>query len=261
MKILITGGIGDFIATESHLSREFKKEIEVISLGCFHNLEIKKIIEGCKDSYPNLKEVKFFFSDFINDPIKKVPVPAGTLEQKIEEQEKEGFLNFSMTSSFEKIIAKKTAFNGSCLFENTLADVSAFSLPRDYYVIFPYSLKALFQRQYNEKDWAETLKILDYKKKKGVVITQCELPIPANQNLIILKNQTTISEAIEITKSSQGFIGVDTFAATIAAQMQIYLKVRSTNEKTYEWKKYIYFAPRKNFSFLNRKIMCPKLMI
>lgn len=261
MKAIMTGGIGDFIAIESHIPRRLKKEIEVISLGCFHNSEIKEILEACGGSYPNLKKVDFFFSDFVNDPHTGLPVPGGNLEEEIGKLEKRGFLNLSMTSSFEKIMKKEMLFSGSCIFDNKLADVDRFNLPRGYCVIFPYSLKAMPQRQYDERDWRETLRMLSCEGKKGVVITQSVAEIPKSDDLIVLRNATSISDAVEIIKKSQGFIGIDTFAATIAAQMPIRMAVKSTNEKTHTWKKHIYFAPRKNFSFLGRKINNPRPMI
>lgn len=264
MKVLITGGIGDFIATESHWQQKFRDQITHITLGCLHNKEIQNLLLLCKPSFPNLEYVDFFYNEF-PPPSKvheKMPNITNILINKIRELTAQGILDYSLTNSFERICTERETYVGSSLLKNQLCSIEEFNLPDRYYFICPHSLKARSERQFCDKDWRTTLTLLKYNNVAGVVVTQDVLAVPYDDNLIVLRNKTTIAEACEMIKKAKGFIGIDSFSATLAAQLDLetYL-VKSVNSRTYAWKKNIYFAPHKTFNFLNRNISLPRYML
>lgn len=219
----------------------------------------------CKPSFPKLEYVDFFYDEF--PPSKKIheqmPNITAILIEKIRELTSQGILDYSLTNSFERICSEREAYTGSSLIKNKLCSIDKFDLPDRYYFICPHSLKARIERQFNDKDWNSTLALLKVNNAKGVVVTQDVLAVPYDESIITLRNKTTIAEACEILKKAQGFIGIDSFSATLAAQLDLetYL-VKSINPRTYAWKKDIYFAPRKNFRhFLNKSISLPRYML
>lgn len=249
MKIYITGGIGDFIAIESRWDQSFRNDITEIYLGCFHSQEIECLLRKC--SLPNLSRIVYFYTDFpaANNISGNIDLVNRKLNKAILRLDTD-IMDQSVTSLFNN----QPKFVGTSLLYSSLADISRFGL-NDYCYICPYSFKASKQRQFNQKDWHNVLKILEYKNITGVVVTQHDDYIPKHDNIKLIDN-VTINEACELVKLAKGYIGIDSFAATLAAQLTLNIfLVKSINESTHVWKKHIYFAPHKDFDrFLSYKI-------
>lgn len=234
-------------------------------MGCLHNKEIKQLLQLCQPSFPKLKYIDFFFSDFpaASEVHQKMPQVSIILLRKLKNLISKGIDDYSMTNSFKLIMGGSQTYCGSSLLQNKLCDIDHFSLPFKYCFICPHSLKAVPERQFNRIDWRSTISVLEKSNCMGVVVTQDVLKVPEHPLLKVLRNKTSIAEACEILKAACGFIGIDSFSATLAAQLELEIFiVKSINPRTYAWKKNIYFAPRQNFAhFLNTKIDLPRWML
>lgn len=259
--ILITGGIGDFMALESFITQEQRVMLEGIFYATRAAEPIQTLMQSVSN-YPNLRNHIVLWKDFSHFfAFNNKEEVLGSLSKGGADVTARGRRNrwlqilshtndYSIQRKFHLTTLKP--FVGSSFLSNKLTDASRFGL-KDYYVICPYSKdKRNTQRDFKRKDWQATISLLKLFNAKGVVLNQGEDNVPPNPSIINLSNQTNICESIEILKNSKGYIGIDSCLSVLASQLfsPPHLMIKSVNTHCYNHK-HIYYAPKTSFEFLN----------
>lgn len=253
MKIVITGGIGDAIAIESLMTDAEREQIETIYYAT-------RAVTGCKQlftkipSFPRLQNQITVWNDFSKhfafyDAL-QMTRRIGTHGKHYLPIIKE--VKEAKDFSISKIFNEKRSYTYSSFIRFELANTN-FNLPKEYVCVCPYTISDQRdkKRDFNEKDWETTTKILKEMDLPGVVINQGESYIP--DNYINLANKTTIREAIEVVKASKGYIGIDSCLSVIAAKVCDLKIIKSCNDHCYRWA-HVYFAPNLTWPFLKKEI-------
>lgn len=254
-KILITGGVGDFLAIDSFLSCNQKRNIEKIILATRASNEIKSLFDVKNTYYSKLKKIQILKYNFLDNPafnckeMAKEFIPMnGSFWNNI--------YDGSISNMFKLIRSKDLKFHKSS-FLNLNINIKKFKLPERFLLILPFSKNKVNEnRDFNDDDWENLESYLINNKKKGVCIGMENKKIPQIKNLINLINQTTMLESIEILKKSTGYIGIDSWISVLAPKSlnrkNIYIKTISNHCFRFSS---IYFKPfvTKNFIFSNLK--------
>lgn len=255
--IFLTGGIGDIFAVESFLTDAERNRISCIYYATNKRKYIEQLFRcvSDKDHYPVLKNHCILWDDFSNfwcfysmeDYLKKT-------------KSKKNMFNYckdlSILRVFNDVKAKTVKYNSSTFLNKKLTDISHLNLPQEYVTILPYSTdKRCLNRDFNDSDWSNIVKILKKNNKKGVVINQGEDKVFKNDFLINLSNMLTILEAVEVLKNSIGYLGIDSWLSVLAAKLfdNSNLQIKSTNNHCYE-NAYCYYAPKTDFDFIVNNI-------
>jgi hypothetical protein len=281
VNIFISGGIGDFIALESHFSDEMRSELKTVYLASRANKEIAELINAV---YPNVK-CEIVWSDFTKFPcffsIDDFKLAGGSISDDVEDWSIMAKFNLGeitrmsipgqspleILHEFQRKNKLLSEYNGSSFLKNRLCNLpekldcyndfirrwsnrSRDTLLNDYVVIFPYTGTPTTSagRNFNDIDW----KYVKTVNKKAIVLGNLfNQPIPP----LAFNVKTTIPESIEILKGASGYIGIDSFLSVLAAKLFEYpnLKVKSINPHCYN-AKHIYYAPQTNFEFLKESI-------
>lgn len=233
-KILITAGLGDFIAIETWLTEEEKEAVDTILWATRAECVIKQSID-LNLIFPNLKHQitlhenwcssEEWEGDFSNGrPFcivgkQQLPVIGVNVAQygiTLEE-----ILDYSVTNTLISIDENKTIMGNSTYIQNKLASIDRFDLPVCYIVIHPYSSNALTpDRDISEEEWQVIVNYLELNQLTGVVLGtgKGNVEVPSHALLINLINKTTIAEAIELAKQCYGFIGSASALSVIASK-------------------------------------------
>ena len=260
--IIVTGGIGDFIAIDQFFGYSFKKNIIFLTK---QSLILKKLLQtyNSKNKYFALyfnfeiiKKPGFYYSNelYTHFPIFK------KLNIKI--------INISdIFPILSKKLIADALFSKHCfLFETISLDVKdKFNLPDKYIVISPYTEdnriscihckkshskidKCTLTRNFVDIDYINTIKFLNENNLAGVMLSKVFIEISnsidINNNIINLSSKTTLVESIEILKNSSGYIGIDSFLSVIASKLdnctKKYVKCNNTHARNF---KHIYWYP------------------
>lgn len=75
-------------------------------------------------------------------------------------------------------------------------------------------------RALDKGDWREVLKLLHERRVKGCVLNTSDAePPPDDPSIINLIGQTTVAQSIELLKRADGYVGIDSWMSTLAAQL------------------------------------------
>lgn len=252
--IFLSGGIGDIIALESFFSDDQRQKLKTICYGTNKQIIAQKLFESLPN-YSSLKNHLIVWNDFSSfwcflhkhECIQKL----STIPPELQEAE-----DFGIVPKFPEINGGRLIYNGSSFLKHKICDISNFCTPPNYVCICPYSTdKRGGGRDFDDQDWAATLYYLIKNKIMGVILNTGNDYIPDNSAIVNLSNKTTINQAIEILKKSRGYIGIDSCISVLATKIFDYpdLMIKSKNQHLYS-NKHIYYAPKKNFNFLNNNI-------
>jgi hypothetical protein len=246
---LFTCGIGDFIAIDSFLPPETRRNLRTIFYATRAESGIRSIIEAHPD-YQSVERHVTAWSNF--DEVfcfhKKCELESKLADPGI----LAGVHDFSIVVIFDLIDFGRLKYCGCNLLTRSLTRVSA-SLPREYFVICPYSPNdRRFPRDFTQQDWQDTLGILESRGCHGVVLNVGDDHVPRHPLLVDLSNKTSLLESIEILKSAIGYIGIDSSLSVVAAKLfgPENLRIKSRNPHCYRFA-HFYFAPHTDFPFLN----------
>jgi hypothetical protein len=256
----ITGGIGDVIAVESFLPDFHRQNLKTIFYATNKRIYIEEIF-NCLKSFPNLKEHISVWDDFssfwcfysIEDYFKKVKENEKILKVK-------NALDLSISKVFQSVKNGIFKYNNSSFLKEELIKINKFNLPKDFVIILPYSTdKRVENRDFNNEDWNNIIKTLNKFQINGVVINSKKEFVPNNNYIIDLSEKTNLLEAIEILKISKGYFGIDSWLSVLAAKLfeNTNLQIKSNNLNCYN-NSFFYYAPKKNFDFMLKKIIIPE---
>jgi hypothetical protein len=255
--VFISGGIGDVFAVESFLTNDQKENINTIYYATNKCNFIIDLFNCLKYSYPNLKHHISLWDDFSNfwafysltDYLTKSIKDKNNLDLKKSQ-------DLSILTIFDNIKNGKIHYNESSFLKEKLTNIDHLLFDEDYFIILPYSTdKRMPERDFNNKDWSETINILEKNKVKGAVINNGLDHIPKHSNIINLSNKTKTCEAIELLKKAKGFIGIDSWLSVLAAKLfsESSLQIKSQNKHCYDNAAF-YYAPHKKFKFIVENI-------
>ena len=247
-KLLITGGLGDFLAVDSFFSKEQKSKIKKIILASRAANYIKTLFNEKNHYYKNLKKVQILDYNFHKQP---------SFHGKEEAREKikmsksfwENVYDGSISNIFKIIRAKKFRYQESSFLDYNIS-IKKFNLPSNYILILPFSTNQVNDfRNFDDDDWKFIESYLRFNNKIGVCVGTENKKIPDNKYLINLIKQTSTLESIEILKKSNGYIGIDSWISVLAPKLfnknNVYIK--SNSKHCYRFSS-IYFKPFKNNS-------------
>lgn len=250
--ILFTGGVGDVLALEPFIPVEQKEQIKRIYCATRSFPLIKQIFE--KLDFPSLKEVVPIWTDFseIFAFYSKVEV-----ERYVPMLPKDwnNTIDWSILHKFEEINAGMFTYGESSVLSKQLCPLKM-ELPSRFVVICPASTNHpnMLERNFTDANWKMVINFIEKNQFIGVVLNTEEVPVPKHLKIVNLTNRTNILESIEILKKSKGYLGIDSCLSVVAARLfKKNLYVKSSNEHLHSWK-HIYYAPRKDFQFINKVI-------
>lgn len=247
--VLITGGIGDFLAIEPFVF-SCDKDIKKVFMATRGITEITELI---RKGYPEIevknllpvfpKNFYCFFSlehTFSYMKEKKIYMPADFSRAT----------DFSISRIFPKIQKDYLKFTKSRYLDKTYADIGKYNLPAEY-----VSLVTATTRDAGHAGRGRNLNTAEIdliRKKIGcpLVCVYCECQNPHPE--IIHVKKCSMFESLEILKKSKGYIGVDSWLSVIAGWLfpSTAIAVKCINEHGYNNKKcYWPLLPSQNFLY------------
>lgn len=211
-KILITGGLGDFLALESRWSADFRASLEAFYYATRAEPLIRQVVAALQlaGEFPHLVHQQTLWNNFSHFRcFHSAEEVAGHCRLPDELDD------WSIGQRFPSA----APFVGSTALRHVLADVSRFALPTGYVVLAPYSGNVdAAPRDFTAADWDWGLAFLARRRLTGVVLQVAGPGVPRNGRLVDLSDRTTILESIEIVKGAAAFVGCASSLSVIAAQ-------------------------------------------
>jgi hypothetical protein len=272
LDILITGGLGDFLALESHMPRERIRTIyyatraeplirQLVAAGGFPALEREVSVYSDFGDWWDASKV-FGFVDkaaverAIGTRMNADPAdPRGSAQSafiSVQLPTASPAEDWSIVPTFPRMIRGELPFRGSWYLQNQIADIAHLGLPEEYIVVQAYSPNdGRLPRDFSDLDWQWLLSRLDRAGQTAVVLGKGGGPVPEHPRILNLTDRTTVPESLEILKGAYGYIGIDSWLATPAAQLfdASRLLIRTRNLHLLLCRA-CYFAPHKEFDFL-----------
>jgi hypothetical protein len=239
--VLITGGIGDFLAIEPFFFAK-DQEIKTVFLATRGHFEIAKLIlKRYKEiSIKNLLPI--FPKDLYCFTTKSQLLQYMKSRNIFYPAEFEKSQDYSIFRMFPQIHNDTAKLSTSRYMEETLCELKEFNLPANYVALVGNSLRdtrtAATGRNFTNEEYENCLKCI--RMPIICVYCQCANPHPAIMHL----KETNILQSIEIVKQSKGYVGIDSWLSVIAGQCLPAEKVKIkcinqngiTNKKCY-WPK------------------------
>jgi ADP-heptose:LPS heptosyltransferase len=246
--ILITGGIGDFLALESHMSVFEKNSLTRIYLATRANSIIKNLIEmiGIKaevlEIFADYDNVTFYQKSEVSLYLKKIGCPYPSDWSQVED--------WSILVKFPEIQDGMHPFNGTSIFDA----VPAVPVTNEYVVICPMT-ETDVDRKLDQQDWKEITRHLENRNLEGVVVAGKNVECPEHPLLTNISGKTSMLESIACLKGASGYFGIDSFMSILAAQRFdiTTMRVKSINEHLYRHRD-IYYAPHRDGAFVSSQI-------
>lgn len=250
--LLTLVGLGDFIAFEAFISDQERSKVGEI----YFATPAQSIIEPFVDAaFPNLQKKIVLFNDW---------TPGCIIDDKstlLEWNDKEGLgLDKDLISQLIDLnvrfmfwsVSNGRPYTGSRFLSRRLADISHFSLPEHFGIIQPYTPsyeeKRREHRDFDERDWASVLRFLEKMNEHAVVINRSDDPIPEHPLIHNLNQQTTITEAAEICKHGNFYIGIDSWVPALMSKFLIPQRmIIKTFNLVYKNNIKFFCAPHKEF--------------
>jgi hypothetical protein len=234
MDVLVTGGIGDWIALDAFLSSYDRASIKKVYYATRAANAIKDLLTD--NPYYGLVEhavIQDTFQPGRNCFFSKAEVLKANPHCR---HLTDAVVDLSIMERFRFC----HEYHGSSLIEWQLADVSRFNLPEVYCVVCPSSTNdAAFHsaRNFDHEDWQTVQKYCDI----PVVVLNLE-PIEGIHLATNLSGQTSLREAMEIVKGAAAYIGVDSCLCVLASKLVMPLFIKTSKQHFLDWK-HVYLAP------------------
>lgn len=261
MKVLFTGGLGDFIGAECFMTEQEKDSVTDVLWATRNRQEIRSAID-LDVIFPSLERETVLFDDF-SDIRPTRPWQEGdrfmNIGTKIElntkcklnlsQEELDSISDHSLDATLQDIFSGKRHWVSSRIATNiNFTDVTRFNLPEKYVVIHPWSDNEINGREFDENDWSSIYKFLERFNLQGVVVNQSSKLPPKHDLIIDLTNQTTLKETFNIVKYGYAAIlcssSIACFATKIFPKDTIWIKGGHDYIFT-EWATYFYHGPFK----------------
>lgn len=238
MKILLTCGVGDFIAIESFLTSAETRAVDTIYWATRARTTILPLIPFV---FPNVKHhvvVKdswgeAFTEDFCVESSEDLPdLP-------------DNVIDLSIKRIHAAMLRGTRRYRGSFLEKRQLAVIDDLQLPERYFVVHPHSENArTADRDMTAAEWTEIWKQLRSMNIPVVIINKSDKKLKQYPGVIDLTNKLDILQSIEVVKQSNGFIGSSSVFSVVASKVlarnQLYIKGHTLLKNVYSS---LYYAP------------------
>lgn len=244
--ILLTGGIGDFVALDSLMSCEERESLEEVWYACPNREAVETLLRAVPHAYPRLR------SHVV------LPTERKSLYSKAEVEEQVGTLPVSVQDwSILKIFPNRWLYTGSSFLTRPLTTPP--EVARPFVVIVPASSWGAYKgRAFDEDDWAVCLKFLESRNIHGLVLRKENIALPQHPLLLNWQGRTNILETMELVKRADGYVGIDSwvsiFAGLILPACRLAIKAIADFTYTHQMS---YYQRRRDFGFLQRKLVAP----
>jgi hypothetical protein len=231
MQIRHDVGTGDFFNVESLWSVEKKASLEVI-FHAFPDCPGSKALIFAMKSCPTYQHVEHRALAY---PTERPPGVYPTLR--------------------DHAIGHLLTFHGSAFLEDRLKVQEGFYPPVEFDVVVPSTPKngPNCGRWIRPEEWTAVIARLEERETYGLIINSPggKSIVPKHPRLIDWTGRTTLPQAIEILKRAQGYIGVDSCLAILAAQLfkSADLWVRTNNPYIFD-SPWLHYPPQTDYSFL-----------
>jgi len=236
--VIITGGIGDFVAIEPFLFKKYYNKIGNVILATRGFKEITTLL---KLSYPELNIINLFpefpnnfYAFILGDDVLNYLYDNNYFNRGILEFDRSDndVIDFSIFKIFQLIKNGYLDFNESVFTTKIYTDISRFNLPNEYISVVTTSNRdPIHKARGRNLTEFEIERIVDYCNKIDVVgvCVYCNCANP-NKKLIHLQNITPI-ESLEVVKNSNKYLGIDSWLSVIAGYKFDYddIKVKCFN--------------------------------
>ena len=241
-EILLTGGIGDLIALDSHFPRIWHFSVEKIVLATrvadFVFSLYKNKLFGFKNA-----EVEIIRTNYA-DPIHNI----NELKRRTNYKNSPNLLDCSIAKIFPFINRNQLPYFKSSLFD-IKQNLDKFNLPEKYIVICPITnhdsicsrsgsglIPKRPPRNFENEELEEINLFLNNKKIKGVVLHNDRIENLDENNIINLTGETKFIESIGIINNASGFISIDSCLAVLACQIfnKNEILIKSNNKQYYD---------------------------
>lgn len=255
---LITAGIGDWLALEAWLSSADRANLETIYYATRQAKAIRSLVEALpRECFPSLKHHVILWSEWgpclPEDQYGAIAWPrcfttAADVAARV--RLPPSVKDWSIARMFPLAREGQAIWNGSSYLARTLADVKKLQPKTRYAVIAPATEDSRpFNRNYDARDWLNTIDWLTGEGLQGVVVgckqTGSQGKIPRSPNLTDLRGKTTLTESIELLKGAAGYRGIDSWLSILAAELFDWpdLQIKSVRENgAVDWRDVYYPA-------------------
>jgi len=251
MEILLTCGIGDFIAMESHAPLVERELVTSIHWATRARESIQQLVPFV---FPNVEEHVVqrdtwgapFTTEFCVSSRDDLP----NLPPEV--------VDWSVKVVSDEIRTGQRRFHGSALMDVQLATLDGIPLPtRPYFVVHPFSENARTVER--DLDPRERTAAFRHAAKLGyscVVVNKGGPRIAVPPNVVDLSDKLTLFQTLEIVKRAAGFIGCASFPAVLAAQVLtpqwLFVKCNPSVKRFYHW---LYYAPQSTNQFCSSDLL------
>lgn len=250
-RILLTCGIGDFIAMESHAPAVEREEVTAIHWATRARESLMELVPFV---FPNVEEHVIerdtwgapFTDDFCISSIDQLP----DLDTGVED--------WSVKIVADEIRSGLRCFHGSSLLRQPLCSVDELHLPTGpFFVMHPFSENArTVERDLSLREWVAALRYIKSRGYGIVIVNKGGERMPLPFEAVDLSDKLTLLETIEVTKRAAGFIGCASFPAVIAAQSLtsdwLFVKSNRSVKRFYFW---LYYAPQESNAFVTDDLL------
>jgi hypothetical protein len=239
---LFTGGLGDVLALESFFPERVRAALSGLTLACPAAPAVADLF-GALPNYPRLKGCTI------------LPTGSAVYYEKAGVEKAHGKVmaeDWSIATRFPTLRGED--YTGSSFLAHRLCQSRSIGQP--YVVVVPHSRWGRWaDRSFDAADWQACLDYLAEYELLGVILHEGPEVVEPHPRLLDLTNQTSVTEAVEILKGAEGYLGIDTWLSVLAAKLFApgRLAVKSVWGHCYEWQ-HLYFAPCREFPFLKRSL-------
>lgn len=257
--LLITNGIGDFLAAESFWPESKRRELETVYYATRQWRPIRELLEAfAKRNFPNLKHHVVLWEEF-DEAEAFCFTSAGDVTQKV--RVPPGVEDFSIARVFPEVTEGLLHHTGSTALRYELADVEHLELPERFVVVCPTTDDPTpVGRNFFPADWGALVDWLERQELPGVVLGQPPtdgdwlahrqtIGADNGKPFLDLRGHTSLLESIEVLKRASGYVGIDSCLSVLAARLfrfpRLMIKcVRPTGGIAW---KHVYWYPRAPF--------------
>ena len=254
-EILLTCGIGDFIAMTSYLTEHERNGVEVIHWATRARESLLNLIPFV---FPNVK-THVVVRDKWGPAFSKDYSVASRAELPDLET---SIVDWSVAVLIREARSGKRLFRGSPLVTQRVCGIEHLKLPIGYFVVHPYSQTARTSfRDLTEKEWRHVHARLHAQGVPIVIVNEGETIFSPLPGVVDLTNKLTLVEAIEVIKGACGFVGAASVFSVIAAKVlpadKLCVKGHPDLKNNFSW---FYYAPYNDNSFVVADINASPMM-
>jgi hypothetical protein len=213
--VLVTGGIGDFLAIEPFFFAN-DEDINTVFLATRGHFEIAELIRKKYKDIALRNLLPTFPKDlycFVTKTQLIQCLKSRNIFYPIEFEKAEDYSIFKLFPQIHNDTAK---LSPSRYMQDSLCDLAEFNLPKNYVALVGNSLRdtrtAATGRNFIPEEYENCLKCIAM--PLVCVFCQCSNPNPAIMHL----KGTSVIQSIELVKQSKGYVGIDSWLSVIAGQ-------------------------------------------